>query len=136
MSREAADAVAALRVNTAFYTAIAGSDLAGMDLVWAREEPVLCIHPGGAPLQGRIAVMASWNDIFERGRPPIVHSQDSVSLIRGIAFVNCLEHIGDTVLSASNILVWESSAWRMVQHTAGVLTEAQSFADNPSGPLH
>lgn len=136
MTREAADAIAALRVNTAFYTAMASGDLTEMDAVWARDEPVLCIHPGGAPLQGRVAVMASWNEIFERGGPPIVHSQDSVSLIRGIAFVNCLEHIGDTTLSASNILVWESSAWRMVQHTAGVLTEIQSAANRPSGPLH
>jgi hypothetical protein len=136
MSREAADAIAALRVNAALYTSIAGGDLAAMDDLWARDEPVLCIHPGGPPLQGRVAVMASWNEIFERGGPPITYSQDSVSLVRGIAFVNCLEHIGDTTLSASNVFVWESSAWRLVQHTAGVVGEMQARIETPSGPLH
>ena len=136
MSREAADAIAALRVNAALYASIARGNLAALDGLWARDEPVLCIHPGGAPLQGRVAVMASWNEIFERGGPPISYSQDSVSLIRGLAFVSCLEHLGDTTLSASNILVWESSAWRIVQHTAGVLTESQGLDLPPSGPLH
>jgi hypothetical protein len=136
MSRENADAIAALRVNAALYASIADGDLAAMDALWARDEAVLCIHPGGAPLQGRVSVMASWNEIFARGGPPISHSQDSVSMIRGIAFVNCLEHVGDTTLSASNVLVWESSAWRIVQHTAGVLSDLQNLDDLPSGPLH
>ncbi|MBW1886606.1 MAG: nuclear transport factor 2 family protein [Deltaproteobacteria bacterium] len=136
MSREAADAISALRVNQALYAAIADGDLRGMDELWARDEPVLCIHPGGAPLQGRIAVMASWSEIFDGGAPPISYSQDSVSLIRGVAFVNCLEHLGDTTLAASNVLVWESSAWRIIQHTAGILTQAQEVSPPPSGPLH
>ncbi len=136
MSREAADAISALRVNQALYTAIADGDLRGMDELWARDEPVLCIHPGGAPLQGRIAVMASWSEIFDGGAPPISYSQDSVSLIRGVAFVNCLEHIGDTTLAASNVLVWESSAWRIIQHTAGVLGQAENVPSVASGPLH
>jgi hypothetical protein len=136
MSREAADAISALRVNQALYAAIADGDLRGMDELWARDEPVLCIHPGGAPLQGRIAVMASWSEIFDGGAPPISYSQDSVSLIRGVAFVNCLEHLGDTTLAASNVLVWESSAWRIIQHTAGVLTQAQEVPPLASGPLH
>jgi hypothetical protein len=136
MSREAADAISALRVNQALYAAIADGDLRGMDELWARDEPVLCIHPGGAPLQGRIAVMASWSEIFDGGAPPISYSQDSVSLIRGVAFVNCLEHLGDTTLAASNVLVWESSAWRIIQHTAGVLTQAQEVSPPASGPLH
>ncbi len=136
MSREAEDAISALRVNQALYAAIADGDLRGMDELWARDEPVLCIHPGGAPLQGRIAVMASWSEIFDGGAPPISYSQDTVSLIRGVAFVNCLEHLGDTTLAASNVLVWESSAWRIIQHTAGVLTHAQEVPPQASGPLH
>ena len=137
MSRESQDAIAALRVNAAFYAALADGDLHAMDEIWARDEAVLCIHPGGAPLQGRIAVMASWSELFAGGAPPISYSNDSVSLIRGLAFVNCLEQLGDTVLSASNILVWEAGAWRMVQHTAGILASVTSAADlEPSGRLH
>ena len=136
MSREAEDAISALRVNQALYTAIAAGDLRGMDELWARDEPVLCIHPGGAPLQGRIAVMASWSEIFDGGAPPIRYSQDSVSLIRGVAFVNCLEHLGGTTLAASNVLVWESRAWRIIQHVAGVVSQAREVPPLASGPLH
>ncbi len=137
MSRESQDAIAALRANAAFYAAIADGDIQAMDNVWARDEPVLCIHPGGPPLQGRIAVMASWADLFQGGAPPISFSRDSVSLIRGLAFVNCIEHLGESVLSASNTLVWEAGDWRLVQHTAGVLSAASSITDlDPSGPLH
>jgi hypothetical protein len=136
MSREAEDAISALRVNQALYAAIADGDLRGMDELWARDEPVLCIHPGRPPLHGRIAVMASWNEIFDGGAPPISYSQDTVSLIRGVAFVNCLEHLGDTVLAASNVLVWESSAWRIIQHVAGVVNQAESVPPVASGPLH
>ena len=137
MSRESQDAIAALRVNAAFYAAIADGDLRAMDGVWARDEPVLCIHPGGPPLQGRIAVMASWSELFGGGGPPISFSSDSVSMIRGLAFVNCIEHLGDSALSASNILVWEDGAWRIVQHTAGLLTSGSAMANvNPTGPLH
>jgi hypothetical protein len=136
MSREAEDAISALRTNDALYAAIASGDLRAMDGLWARDEPVLCIHPGGPPLQGRIAVMASWSEIFDRGAPAISYSRDSVSLIRGVAFVNCLEHLGDTTLAASNVLVWESAAWRIVQHTAGILSESQNVPPIASGPLH
>lgn len=136
MSRESNEAIAALRANTALYAAIAEGDLQAMDAVWARDEPVVCIHPGRAPLQGRIDVMASWAEIFEGGGPPISYSQDSVSLIRGIAFVSCLEHIGDTTLAANNILVWENSTWRVVQHIASTITQPESIDPERSGPLH
>jgi hypothetical protein len=136
MTREAEDAISALRVNQAFYTAIAEGDLRAMDELWARDESVLCIHPGGTPLQGRVAVMASWSEIFDGGAPPIRYSDDTVSLIRGVAFVNCVEHLGDTLLAASNILIWESSAWRFIQHTAGVVSQAQITPPVATGPLH
>ncbi len=136
MSRESDDAIAALRVNAAFYAAIADGDLQAVDAVWARDEPVACIHPGGPPLQGRIAVMASFRELFDGGGPPITYSQDTVSLIRGVAFVTCLEHLGDTTLAASNVLVWESAAWRIVQHTSGILTEPRDLPPPHRGPLH
>lgn len=137
MSRESQDAIAALRVNAAYYAAVADGDLRAMDNIWARDEPVLCIHPGGPPLQGRIDVMASWAELFTGGGPPISYRNDSVSMIRGLAFVNCIEHVGDSVLAASNILVWEGGAWRFVQHTAGLLSEDSTIGEvKPTGILH
>ena len=138
MSRETEEAVSALRVNKTFYAAIADGDLRAMDELWARDEPVLCIHPGSPPLQGRVAVMASWSEIFDGGAPPISYTEDSVSLIRGIAFVSCLEHIGAKTLSALNVLIWEDAQWRFVSHHAGLLTDPIGMLTptDSSGAIH
>ncbi len=136
MSRESADAIAALRVNAAYYAALTDGDLAAMDAIWARDEPVLCIHPGGTPLQGRVAVMASFRSVFEGGGPPIEYSQDAVSLVRGIAFVNCLEHLADNTLAVSNVLVWEGGQWRMLQHVASLMSTGLAIPPPERGPLH
>jgi hypothetical protein len=50
--------------NQAFYTAFAARDMAKMELIWAAEAPICCIHPGWAPLLGRRAVIESWAAIF------------------------------------------------------------------------
>jgi len=136
MSRESADAIAALRVNAAFYSAMAAGDLAAMDAVWARDEPVLCIHPGGPPLQGRVEVMASFRSLFDAVAPPIEFSRDAVSLVRGLAFVNCIEHLGEASLAASNVLVWEGGEWRFVQHVASAMAPGSSLPAQRSGALH
>ncbi len=136
MSRESSDAIAALRVNAAFYAAIADGDFAALDELWARDEPVLCIHPGGPPLEGRLAVMASFQALFEEGAPPIEYSQDAVSLVRGLAFVNCVEHLGGARLAASNVLVWEGGQWRMLQHVASAMRADATLPTPERGPLH
>ncbi len=136
MSREGADAVAALELNAAFYDAFARSDLEAMDAIWSRDEAVSCTHPGGRTLQGRVAVMGSWQNLFSGGSLDIRYSGDSATLVRGLAFVNCLEHIEDKTLVATNILVWESGSWRFVCHVAGVISEAAPLRGAPSGVLH
>ena len=123
MSGESADAALALKSNQAFYEAFSSGDLAAMDDLWATHEPVVCVHPGGAPLHGRIAVMASWQSLFEHGPPPVRCSDQRVVLVRGLAFVSCLEHIGPTILAATNTLVWEGGRWRLAFHQAGVMSD-------------
>lgn len=122
MSHEGADAAAALKINAAFYDAFARASLAAMDSIWAQQEPVLCTHPGGHTLRGRVAVMASWQNLFHGGSPRIRFSGEGVVLVRGLAFVNCLEHIADKTLAATNILVWEAGGWRFVCHAAGMVS--------------
>jgi ketosteroid isomerase-like protein len=136
MSGEADDAAAALRVNAAFYAAFEASDLTAMQSVWSQTEPVMCIHPGRMALHGRDPVMDSWRQLFEHGATPIRYSDDDVVIIRGVAFVSCREHVGDQTLTATNILVWESGAWRLVHHSAGVLSEDESAPWEPPSTIH
>ena len=133
-----AEASAALEANAAFYAALRAGDLETMDALWARNEVVLCTHPGGPTIHGRIAIMASWHGIFTHGPPPVEYSDDRVSLIRGVAFVSCVEHIADQQFSATNVLVWEDGGWRLVLHSAGAIIDAPERIDSPgaSGLLH
>src|SRR5215469_7466233 len=62
MTETEADAL--LAANLDFYRAFATRDMAAMERVWARETPVLCLHPGWALLRGRDAVLESWRQIL------------------------------------------------------------------------
>ena len=139
MSGESADAALALKSNEAFYEAFVSGDLSAMDELWATHEPVVCVHPGGTPLHGRLVVMASWQSLFEHGPPPIRCSDQRVVLVRGLAFISCLEHIGETILAATNTLVWEGGRWRILFHQAGVISDPETATTGqpgPSGVLH
>lgn len=132
------DEAAALQANAEFYQALAAADFAAMDDLWSTGEPVICVHPGGHPVAGRQAVMKSWRDLIDSGGAPIRYSEDRVAIVRGLAFVTCLEHLGNVVLSATNVLVWESGAWRLVLHNAGVVADPGTLtrSDDPGGMLH
>ena len=51
----------------AFYRAFEKVDLEAMMSTWADQEDIVCIHPGGDRLTGRIDVQASWRSIFGGG---------------------------------------------------------------------
>jgi hypothetical protein len=123
---------AAIDANRAFYRALAEGDFEAMDALWATTAPVLCAHPGAAVLHGRHRVMESWRGILS-APPPIRESSVQVALVRGLAIVSCLEHIGDGTLAASNVFVWEDGAWRLVHHHAGPLDRLEPEAGTAGG---
>ena len=53
--------------EAAFYEALEKSDLEGMMSVWAEDEDVLCIHPGGARVSGHAAIREIWRQMFAGG---------------------------------------------------------------------
>ena len=57
----------ALEAQNTFYTAFQNADLAQMMAVWAEEEDILCIHPGGTRHTGIAEVRESWRQIFSAG---------------------------------------------------------------------
>ena len=50
--------------ENAFYEALERGDLEAMMAVWAEDEDIVCVHPGGPRLVGYDAVRASWERIF------------------------------------------------------------------------
>ncbi|NIO38844.1 MAG: DUF4440 domain-containing protein, partial [Burkholderiales bacterium] len=51
----------------AFYRAIERADLAEMMAVWAEQDDIVCIHPGGPRYKGVADIRESWKRIFSRG---------------------------------------------------------------------
>ena len=106
--------------NDAFYHAFQMKDLEAMDGIWARRVPVACIHPGWPSLSGRDQVMQSWSAIFANPEAQTVTCRGAKARRYGeAAFVTCYEVIGDSLLAATNFLVREDGAWKLVHHQAG-----------------
>jgi hypothetical protein len=106
-------------VEAAFYEALERADLDAMLEVWADDEEVVCIHPGGPRMVGYEKVRESWTQILgSRQRLQVRTSNQAV--------------VGESrprpPIAVTNVYVRTSSGWRMVAHHAspapGVPAEA------------
>jgi len=113
-------------VEAAFYEALERSDIDSMMAVWAEDEEVVCVHPGGPRLIGYTMVREAWQRIFANGRKLQVRLSQQKTVTTPFAVVSTvLEHIAsldDSKLSApvaaTNIYVRGPLGWRMVAHHA------------------
>jgi hypothetical protein len=116
---DSADLQHALFANEAFSRAFADRDIDAMDALWARAEPVLCIHPGWPPIFGRTAVMASWTRILANPDAPRVDCVAPRAFVSGDqAMVICHEAIVGQALVATNLFRREGGVWRLFHHQA------------------
>jgi ketosteroid isomerase-like protein len=114
-----ADREAVLFANEAFYRAFADRDIDAMDALWARGEPVLCIHPGWPPLFGRAPVLASWTRILANPQSPRVACVAPRAFVAGDqAVVICHEAIAGQALVATNLFRREAGGWKLFHHQA------------------
>ena len=112
--------------EAAFYAAFAACDVDAMMAVWALGAPLLCIHPGQAPLTGRDAIARSWAGIFDGGAKVRFTLTDH-RVVDGtdvsVRFVHENIHHGPglrsvAVVCATNVYVREAGGWRMCSHHA------------------
>lgn len=54
--------------EAAFYDALQRADLEAFMAVWAEDEEIICILPGGPRLTGYASIRETWRRIFETGR--------------------------------------------------------------------
>ena len=122
------DAAAVLFVNEAFYHIFSERDFAAMERLWAKDWPVLCVHPGWPALTERVAIIESWRRILKNpDSPAIAPHHAKVLIYPGHATVVCYEEIQGRFLVASNGFVVEQGEIRMVHHQA-------SHCANPPPP--
>ena len=129
-----------LFANDVYYTAFADGDVEAMNDIWAHATPVTCLHPGGPVIEGRDAILDSWREILTSGQTLDFVCHDAKAHVVGdLAWVTCLEVIGDGALAATNIFTRENDSWKIVHHQAGP-TRAQpqrnGDTDTPTGRMH
>ena len=128
----------------AFYHAFELADLVEMMAVWAEEEDIVCVHPGGGRHSGVVEVRESWRQIFSQGpRLRFRLAGNRVFAGRMMSVHSVYEHVtvaGDTrptnpVLS-TNIYVLTDRGWRMLVHHASPLAPEAAPQEAPPSVLH
>ena len=114
----------ALFANEAFYLAFGASDIDAMRNLWASKHPVLCVHPGWRLLEGREAVLGSWQRILGNVQQPGIDFFNAEAHVQaGTVLVTCYEKIGDGVCLSTNGFVLEDDAPKMLLHHSGLCAE-------------
>jgi ketosteroid isomerase-like protein len=118
-------------VEAAFYEALESADLAAMMALWAEDEDIVCVHPGGPRLVGYAVVREAWRRIFEHGRRLRVERSALSVVTTPFAVTHFLiEHVRlregkvggvevtQAPVAATNVYVRGAMGWRMVAHHA------------------
>ena len=113
-------------VEAAFYEALEQCDIDAMMAVWAEDEELVCVHPGGPRLVGYAMIREAWQRVFANGRKLRVSLSQQTTVATPFAVVTTvLEHIAtrdDETLSApvaaTNVYVRGVLGWRMIAHHA------------------
>jgi len=115
----------AAEVEAAFYDALNRADLEALMALWADDEEIVCVHPGGPRLIGHSAIRASWSALLEHGglqiRPSQLHETHNLmssvhTVIEGVTAAS-----GEPAhLIATNVYVKTPKGWRIVLHHVSV----------------
>jgi uncharacterized protein (TIGR02246 family) len=152
MPRNPRQTAAALSGNTPdeveaqFYEALQRADLELMMAVWADDDDIVCVHPGGGRVVGTAAIRASFEAIFGNGAVPVEPEQVRRVQWLGGALHHLVERIevpaesggtGTTQTAwvlATNVYVKTPQGWRMVAHHAspGSLQELPGPGEAPA----
>ena len=112
--------------EASFYEAMQQGDLERLMSLWADDDEIACIHPGGPRTVGTVAVRAAFEAVFAQG-PVHVHLEH----VRRLETATCaVHHVTEKVqamtaeglqtayVMASNVYVRTAHGWRMVLHHA------------------
>ena len=131
----------AAEVEAAFYDALNRADVESLMLLWADDEEIVCIHPGGPRLLGHAAIRASWDAILERGglqiRPSQLHETHNLmssvhTVVEGVtSSANEPAH-----LIATNVYIKSPQGWRIVLHHVSVAPGPVPAGLHPPSSLH
>ena len=110
--------------EAAFYEALETADLEAMMEVWADDEDVVCVHPGGPRLAGFEQVRASWARVFGSGQKLKVQVSNQVVLSGMMLAIHSVhenilvqgEPRARAPVAATNVYLRTGNGWRMILH--------------------
>lgn len=113
-------------VETAFYEALERADLDAMMAIWAEDEEIVCVLPGGPRLTDYADIREAWRGIFAAGTKLRVQVSPANVVITPFTAVHSLiEQIGivgndetRAPVVATNVYVRGPLGWRMIVHHA------------------
>jgi ketosteroid isomerase-like protein len=129
-------------VEAQFYEALQSADIDKLMALWADDDEIVCVHPGGARLVGAQAIRASFEAIFANGAIPVRpegvhrlqwHGGSLHHLLERIE-VKTDEGLQVAYVVASNVYVKTSQGWRLAAHHAspGLADAPPATADAPN----
>jgi uncharacterized protein (TIGR02246 family) len=131
--------------EAAFYEAFEKGDLDAMMGVWADDDDIVCVHPGGPRLAGAEQVREAWRQIFAGGQTLRFRLRQQQTL-NGMTLVVHSVYEQITVASeararqpviATNVYMRTENGWRIVVHHASPAPAApESEAKRAPKTLH
>jgi ketosteroid isomerase-like protein len=131
----------ATEVEAAFYDALNRADVESLMMLWADDEEIVCIHPGGPRLLGHAAIQASWEAILERGglqiRPSQLHATHNLmSSVHTVVEGVTSSASEPAHLIATNVYIKTPQGWRIVLHHVSVAPGPVPASVPPPSSLH
>lgn len=125
-----------------FYEALRRGDIEQLMAVWADEDDIVCVHPGGARLIGPGAIRAAFDRMFAHGtidaQPERVHRvlTHSSAVHSVLERVHVLTGQGPQTafVIATNVYVKVAQGWRLAAHHAspGTVRELADIGEIPA----
>jgi ketosteroid isomerase-like protein len=128
------------------YEALQQGDIDRLMAVWADDDEIACVHPGGPRLVGAAAIRASFESIFATGGIPVIPEQ----VHRLHTMTTAVHHLAERItitsaegtqtawVLATNVFLKTEQGWRLVVHHAspGSVGEQPPVVGEPPSLLH
>jgi uncharacterized protein (TIGR02246 family) len=129
-------------IENQFYEALQMGDLERLMSVWADDDDIACVHPGGPRIIGPVAIRSSFDTIFSNGTINVQPERVRRLLTQDSAIHHVLEKVQmmtadgprSAWVVATNVYVKTALGWRLVLHHAspGSPDEAQDISESPA----
>lgn len=109
-------------VQAQYYDALRQGDLTRLMAVWADDEEIVCVHPGGLRVIGPAAIRASYGAMLAQGGLAITPEQVHRLQGLGVAVHHLVERVqvagAQAYVTVTHVFVQTAQGWRLVAHHA------------------